>query len=390
MKKSILVLFFSFIIVLGATQAEFLFESENENFNVEQLIAEMAESTGTCGGDVVCECGNEVIEDYVMTSDLECMDGTYLSIIQEGTLFDCDGYTISSNNIALITTEQNTIIKNCIISSDVMGIVASESYNEFVDNTLTSSTFIALYAEGNYQYISNNQFRGNSIGLELVGDNSDINGNIFLNNYEKGINNRGIYNIIWANNFTGNYVGAWDTRVIEEDINSYNKSGIGNYWSDFEDNYGYPYVYHVPEFGMNTDYHPIGQTFDQDNDGVDDFEDNCPFEYNPNQEDQDEDGVGDVCDNCENYNPSQGDSDGDGYPDGCDNCEFTFNPSQTDIDRDGVGDWCDNCAITKNPNQRDSDGDYIGDACQDCIYKYTTACAIPLDPNEPIIPWYPN
>ena len=39
---------------------------------------------------------------------------------------------------------------------------------------------------------------------------------------------------------------------------------------------------------------------DNDEDGFDDPEDNCPETYNPNQEDIDQDGMGDVCDICNN------------------------------------------------------------------------------------------
>lgn len=35
---------------------------------------------------------------------------------------------------------------------------------------------------------------------------------------------------------------------------------------------------------------------DRDGDGVFDSEDNCPDDYNPDQEDLDEDGLGDICD----------------------------------------------------------------------------------------------
>ena len=108
---------------------------------------------------------------------------------------------------------------------------------------------------------------------------------------------------------------------------------------------------------------------DLDQDGVDNDEDNCPLEANPDQEDQDLDGEGDVCD---------GDVDGDGIGNALDNCPGLFNPMQVDGDGDGSGDVCDddadgdslpdsmdNCAGVKNPGQEDLDNDGQGDACDD-------------------------
>jgi hypothetical protein len=67
---------------------------------------------------------------------------------------------------------------------------------------------------------------------------------------------------------------------------------------------------------------------DSDEDGTLDGMDNCPNDYNPNQEDGDTDERGDICDNCpyaENYDQA------DTYPpqsngigDACD-CEGNFN-----------------------------------------------------------------
>ena len=67
--------------------------------------------------------------------------------------------------------------------------------------------------------------------------------------------------------------------------------------------------------------------------------------------------MGDVCDDCM-------DTDGDGYGNpeypnsSCedDNCPDDYNPNQEDVgDGDGVGDICDNCPNVYNANQEDFD-----------------------------------
>ena len=79
---------------------------------------------------------------------------------------------------------------------------------------------------------------------------------------------------------------------------------------------------------------------DSDNDGVPDFYDNCPYDFNPYQVDSDGDGYGDACDRCAGGDDSI-DTDGDGLPDDCDNCPYVANPGQEDSDGDGIGDVCE-------------------------------------------------
>jgi len=110
---------------------------------------------------------------------------------------------------------------------------------------------------------------------------------------------------------------------------------------------------------------------DADDDTVPDSIDNCPVNFNPNQEDTDGDGIGDACNDAN-------DADGDEYSNSLDNCPNIANPSQTDTDGDGIGDACndandadgdeysnslDNCPTIFNPDQTDTDGDGRGDAC---------------------------
>ena len=63
---------------------------------------------------------------------------------------------------------------------------------------------------------------------------------------------------------------------------------------------------------------------DDDNDGIPDDQDNCPFLADRDQTDLDMDGIGDPCDD---------DDDNDGFLDGIDNCPRVNNPRQTNTDQ---------------------------------------------------------
>lgn len=113
---------------------------------------------------------------------------------------------------------------------------------------------------------------------------------------------------------------------------------------------------------------------DSDEDGIADICDNCPDEYNPEQEDNDMDNIGNACDNCPDViNPDQLDGDSDDAGDLCDNCLDLYNPGQEDYDSDYVGNLCDNCPTTPNGDQADGDDDEIGDLCDNCPADHNPA-----------------
>ncbi len=137
---------------------------------------------------------------------------------------------------------------------------------------------------------------------------------------------------------------------------------------------------------------------DTDGDGVVNASDNCPDDFNPNQENVgDTDAFGDACDNCPDIDNDQADGDSDTVGDACDNCPAVANTNQADLDIDGSGDACDpdvdgdtilddgdasgtagdtpctggntagcddNCPTVDNADQADADSNGVGDACE--------------------------
>ncbi len=130
----------------------------------------------------------------------------------------------------------------------------------------------------------------------------------------------------------------------------------------------------LPEEDTDGDKNFDCNDLDDDNDGIPDDNDNCPWVKNPalikgKQWDNDKDGFGDECDS---------DDDNDQVPDDKDNCMNAANPDQTNTDGDAFGNICeldddndgkmdtlDNCPLVANADQANIDNDQEGNAC-DC------------------------
>ncbi|HOY13418.1 MAG TPA: thrombospondin type 3 repeat-containing protein [Saprospiraceae bacterium] len=308
--------------------------------------------------------------------------------------FDGSEITIHSYEAARfrLFNDIDTIHGNLLLGSDFQEELDGFDSLKVVEGGISISNskftglsgFISLKEAGTI-YIQNNQYFSTLNGLNslIKVGNFDISRNSFLGDLN-ALNN----NLIVENSF--NIIGNPFLSLCN--INSVcisiyrNKANISNNGSNCSN---------VQEVSTS-----CGPTPDQDNDGINDFLDNCISTSNPNQQDSNYDGVGDKCDcdsdydgdgikdcndNCPNYESvnqsdvnSNGigdicdctsDTDNDFRPDCIDNCPANYNPTQdinacTDTDNDGIYDDVDNCIDIANSDQADDNNNGIGNVCE--------------------------
>lgn len=158
------------------------------------------------------------------------------------------------------------------------------------------------------------------------------------------------------------------TPLYSGETNTTGVNGQGNFYADplclilpnlpqFEDNEDYLY-YEVTLMDWTDAYGDVEQMVHSGtlsrNDVTDNFGPNNTVDYQH---------LRFGCDGT--TTPPNNDQDDDGVNDDEDNCPNTWNPNQEDADNDQIGDVCDNCPTVANPNQEDADNDNVGDACED-------------------------
>jgi len=98
--------------------------------------------------------------------------------------------------------------------------------------------------------------RSSKRGVHLYrSSNNYISGNCLVENaWGVYLEDSSQFNTFWANHFADNTLSALEDFYAVD--NRWNLGDVGNYWSDFEGNPGYPDCYEIPGNGGGVDYYP--------------------------------------------------------------------------------------------------------------------------------------
>lgn len=174
------------------------------------------------------------------------------------------GNTFFENNYhgVFLSGPHNSLWSNSFINNNV-GVRISGMYNSLWSNGFTDNNIGTLFYDMSYNSVWSNSFINNNFGASFIdSSHNSLWNNTFFENNNYGVflsaktwnSSFSRYNTFWGNNFTNNYINAWENTTS---INNNWNTTIGNYWSDFELNYGFPDYYKIWGGGGGIDWHPI-------------------------------------------------------------------------------------------------------------------------------------
>jgi cysteine-rich repeat protein/parallel beta-helix repeat protein len=219
----------------------------------------------------------------------------------------------------------NTLFSNVtVIGNGQFGIILNDANgniieNSYIANNQYAGVYVYTFSSGNIIRSSNISSNSNA-GILLSGSantqitNSTISGNTNAGiSFATGTDNN---QIIYHNNILGSPIKINFSSCPSSGTNLAALFGGGNFWGHSS----------APLFISSSDTNCAGLTDSQaynsldgwrlgepsnqdtDNDGIQDADDNCPQNYNPDQLDSDFDGKGDLCDPCPFSSPDNCDS----------------------------------------------------------------------------------
>jgi len=215
-----------------------------------------------CGGSIQCNCGDTLISSQTMWYDLTNCGGTGINIGANGVTLDCANYSISgSGNIGISSSSRNSFtVKNCIVQNFRYGIFLRSSSGNNISNNIVSSNDwnILFYDSSDFNLVFENYitYSANSGVYIDYGNNNRITENKIMRNGQGVFINGALNynNIFWANKFEDNAVNAYEEFGVSGTL--WNNTVVGNNWSDFSTNPGYPSYYAITGPGNGIDWLP--------------------------------------------------------------------------------------------------------------------------------------
>lgn len=185
--------------------------------------------------------------------------GIYLMFSSYNTLINNTANSNMREGIGLIHSYNNILSKNSADKNDDIGIeLFISSNNTLMDNSASGNgKGIGLAYSAHYNTLSGNVVNNNGKGIYLAYSTyNQITNNTLFENRPYGADLEGSqYNTFWNNNFSDNPINADEDNSATD--NHWNLSDVGNYWSDFFENPGYPFYYNVSGPGDGIDWHPF-------------------------------------------------------------------------------------------------------------------------------------